>query len=157
MAIDWTGTLETVKTIGALLAFVVLFFQLRDYWKNRVDVIILVKQRTFETYNMKGFDSEPTTRLMIEADIRNIGLQPTTIAEVKMYSKEKSLDNKRLDVNGHQQGIRLEPNDRRMVTLSYSWSHEMPNSLKKIGVRLLFKTTHENKKKTLKLKRDIIS
>jgi len=149
--------LDWFELFGALLAFILVLLRIKKYWKDRINLSIELSQSSF--YSNEGNMSQDETKIGIIADIRNKGKQPTTISKVVFKSDNKDFTGLKMN-NYLKRGslvnrrvfnpIRIEPNDRREVSLNVGKDIYLED-FKSMNAELTFKTSHKNILKTIKI------
>ena len=147
--------------VGASVGIALGILKILEFKKKRVSIDIKLEQENFisSTFKHSG-DSEDKTAIEIKVDLRNKGLEPTTLVGVDIYSNNELLNNLNMTTTTKQIGtlffrefndIRIEPNDRKMFKLYAHKNALLPNDIKELNVKLVFKTTHEDISKKMKL------
>lgn len=106
--------------------------------------------------------SPQETKIEFELDIKNSGLEPTTISKIEFKSEVDELEecemkNRRWAENNMHHSefnpIRVEKNDRKNVSIHTYQNTFIGDDLDNIEGELTFKTTHENVNKEIEIKR----
>ena len=151
------------QTTGSIVAFLTLILALFEFKKKRVKLKIELNQKEFKSYIKEDYESISITEIRINAELKNKGLEPTTINGVEFISDYKELNkiNMSTSKNHWQAGIsmsfeplRLEANDRITWELIVFKNIILPPKIDKLGATLIFKTTHKDIKKKILLERE---
>ena len=102
---------------GACLAFLLTGFRLLEYRKKRVALKITLGQLEFFSVNCNPRFALNSTRVQIQADIRNVGLEPTTVVGVRFRCPIKELDRHSMTIVDFPNGVRIDGHDRKRVKL----------------------------------------
>jgi len=139
-----------------------LILGVHNLWKlrrNKVNLEIDVKQKRFDSESLGDYDERTEkTKIGIEADIRNKGLEPTSISKVMMYidyGKTKGEMFNDLTWNKFKK-IRIEANDRKSEELNIVYPIFIPKEIKEVNAEIIFHTTYKNIIKKIKLTKEEI-
>ncbi len=150
--------LDWFELIGALIAFILFILKIIEYNYDKIRLSIDVKVKEFNNYKGSNMD-EPYSELILLADIKNTGRQPTTISKVEL----KSDNDKFTDIELHNnkgrgehgfwysgfEPIRINPNDRIESKLFCTTGYL--EDFKGLNLRLIFKTSHKDIIRELKI------
>lgn len=149
---------DLFQSIGAIIAIVL---GIREFRKKKVSLKIKLAQTKFSSKQYENYgDHYSITEIGIKVDLRNIGLEPTTLIGVNFYSNVELLNSLEManEVDYTQIGrmtrfndIRIDPNDRMIIELSVFKDILLPKDLTEIKAKLIFKTTHKDISKKIKL------
>lgn len=150
------------QSIGAVIAGILGLLKLWEFNKKRVILKIKLKQNHFSSnhYDSDG-ESYDDTKIEINVDLRNTGLEPTTLVGVGFNSDHELLNNlvmaNRVDYTigrfSSFDEIRIEPNDRKIFDL-FLFKDVLINNKTEINAKINFKTTHKDLKKKMKLNKN---
>lgn len=150
------------QSIGAFIAIILVFLKLWEFNKKRVILKIKLKQNHFSSnhYNSDG-KSYDDTQIGINVDLRNTGLEPTTLVGVDFHSDHELLNNLVMANRVYNitemfysfDEIRIEPNDRKVFDL-FIHKNVLINNKKELNAAINFKTTQNDIKKKIQLNID---
>ena len=135
--------------IGSIIAFFLLILQIINYFKKRVNLSIKIKQEEFSSFQ-DSHDNTFETYVIIKADIRNKGLEPTTIAKVEFISDDNLFTNIEMTNNKNLEEIRIEPNDRIILKFT-AFAYMDLKETNDINAKIIFKTSHKDIIKNIKI------
>lgn len=151
------------NSLGALIAFVLGIFKILEFKRKRVSLSINLEQDNFVSRRIENPGTyEDVTIIDINVDLRNTGLEPTSLVGVDFYSDNELLSNLKMTTSANytQIGvfrtfdeIRIEHNDRKIFKLTVSKGVLLPNDVKELKAKLVFKITHKDISKKIKLVR----
>ncbi len=153
--IDW------FQLLGAIIAFVLLFLQINEYRKKRVSLDITLTKAAFYSHEADSY-SPSRTEINITIDLKNTGLEPTTLSGVEFQSDIENLNSvelKNVRYSGNSlireefNEVRIDPNDRKNEELFAHIEEFIPQDINEIKGNLIFKTTHKDISKTVTLTR----
>jgi len=139
-----------------------IYLRLWEFYKKRIILKIKLKQNLFSSNHFdSGGQSFNETNIEINVDLRNVGLEPTTLVGVDFNSDYELLNNLEMENRVEYRirrltsfdEIRIEPNDRKVFVLSLSKNVLLDNSIREINANIIFKTTHKDIKRKIKLKK----
>ena len=139
------------------MALVLGFFKIKEFRKKKVSLKINLSQVEFSSMqNDHSSGIWPETSIQIGVYLKNSGLEPTTLTGVDFSSDNKSLKFKKMSRVYHENDfapIRIEANDSMDICLSILEYIYLPENITEINTKLVFKTTHKDISKKIKLKR----
>lgn len=150
------------QSVGGVIAGMLFFLRLWEFYKKRIILKIKLKQNLFSSNHFdSGGQSFNETNIEINVDLRNVGLEPTTLVGVDFNSDYELLNNLEMENRVEYRirrltsfdEIRIEPNDRKVFDLSLSKNVLLDNSIREINANIIFKTTHKDIKRKIKLKK----
>ena|GEM_PF-2195427 len=154
---------DLFQSFGAIIALVLGILKILEFRKNKVSLKINLSQVEFSSMQMNTpSDYNSETIIKIKVDLKNIGLEPTTLTGVDFHSDNKSLNSIKMSNNvSYTQdrimitkdfiSIRIDSNDRKNIDLSILKYIYLPENITEINTKLIFKTTHKDISKKIKL------
>ena len=141
--------------VGAAVVLLLGLLKLREYQRKRVALQINLEKKLFfcERWEDRGVSN--TTCLELVADLRNTGLEPTTVSGVRLTSNISDLDNQRLELLDTPTGLRLDANDRKRLCLRMRLPGiVLSDEVLAVDAVFHFETSHGDKKCSLRIRRD---
>jgi len=147
--------LDWFQLVGAVVAFILAILKGWEFWKNRVRLDISLKQKRFKSQTIKDHDSYDITEIEIDVDLKNKGLEPTSISSVEFHSSIKGLHKIEMcNVVHYFEKIRVDSNDRTEFVLYLKKNILLSDTIKSLDATLIFKTTHKDISQHIILKRE---
>lgn len=151
---------ETLTIIGLCLSLILGIFNLWKLKRNRVNLNVELKQIKFDSESTSDYDQKiEETIISLEADIKNKGLEPTSISKVTMELDYKKIKGEMFTQWNPREffNIRLEPNDRKSQMLHIKYPLFIPKEIKEVNATVKIYTTYKDIVKEIKLiKREVI-
>jgi len=160
------------NNLGVLIAWVLGILTLLEFKKKRVSLSIKLEQDEFTSrqidVNNKIIDA---TNIEINVDLKNTGLEPTTLAGVDFVSDKELLTNLSaytnrepmlaqlpsgecitISVGGEKfNNMRIEPKDRKIFKIFIFKKVFLPNDILELNAKLIFRTTEREISNKIKL------
>lgn len=145
--------------VGASMGIFLGILKILEFKKNRVSIDIELKQKRFSSRRIDYGEYVDETIIEIDVDLKNKGLEPTTLVGVDFYSNNESLNNLEMTNDSKCvepfirifEEIRIVGNGRPRFKLHTSKNVLLPNEIRELNATLVFKTTHKDIPKKIKL------
>jgi hypothetical protein len=165
-----TGIFENISisslyySFGSTVALILGFMQIYTFTQDRIKLGIDLNVISITVYPPRqieygSIEERGCTKISIDADIKNEGRQPVTIAKIELVASNNEYNLKLFNGNNtyfagsyHSSfdPIRIDSNDRRIINI---FNSEMPyiENIKSIEWAVLFYTSHKIIKKGIEL------
>lgn len=151
--------------VGASVGIVLGILKILEFKKNRVSIDIKLEQDNFISNRVEYPGTyQDETIIEIKVDLKNKGLEPTTLAGVNFYSENELLNNLEMTntaiyidplMRRKFDEIRIDGNSRPNFKLYGYKNVWLPNDIMEMNAKLVFKTTHKDYTKKMKLIRKV--
>lgn len=151
MASESITPLDIFNTAGTLVALVLGYYKLKQYRKKKVNLEIQIEPTKF--YSRDSNMSPKETKIAFDLDIRNAGLEPTTISSIQFKNEVEGLEECDMKnrtwtqnqmIHSEFNPIRLSKNDRKDVSIHTTQNAFIDEDTEEIEGELVFNTTHED-------------